>query len=118
MQINVTFDQNPATLPSGFVAAVDYVVNYFESTFTNPVTVNIHVGYGEIAGQSLGTGALGESETFIDSVSYAQTLAALKANQSSPTQLNAYSTLPATTPLPGGTLWMATAAEKALGRGQ
>jgi serralysin len=115
MQLNVTFDQNPATLPAGFVAAINYVVNYFDSTFTNPVTVNIHVGYGEIAGQSLATGALGESDTYIDSVSYGQALAALKGNQSSPTQLNAYSTLPASSPLPGGTLWMATAEEKALG---
>jgi hypothetical protein len=102
MQINVSFDQNPATLPAGFVAAVDYVVNYFDSTFTNPVTVNIDVGYGEIAGQSLGTDALGESETYIDSVAYSQALAALKANQPSPTQQAAYSTLPATSPLPGG----------------
>jgi 20S proteasome alpha/beta subunit len=114
MQINVTFDQNVATLPAGFVAAVDYVVNYFDSTFTNPVTVNIDVGYGEIAGQSLGTGALGESETYIDSVSYAQALAALKANRPSPTQQTAYATLPASSPL-AGTLWMATAEEKALG---
>ncbi len=115
MRINVTYDQNTATLPAGFVAAINYVVNYFDSTFTNPVTVNIHVGYGEIAGQSLGTGALGESETFIDSASYTQTIAALQANQLAPAQLDAYSTLPASSPLPGGTLWMATAEEKALG---
>src|SRR5262245_43415107 len=115
MQINVTFDQSVASLPTGFVTAVNYVVNYLDSTFTNPVTVNIHVGYGEVAGQSLGTGALGASLTYIDSLSYSQALAALKANQPSPTQQTAYSTLPATSPLPGGTLWMATAEEKALG---
>jgi hypothetical protein len=115
MQINVTFDQNVASLPAGFVAAVNYVVNYFDSAFANPVTINLNVGYGEIAGQSLGTGALGESETYIDSVAYAQALAALKANQPSPTQQTAYATLPASSPLAGGTLWMATAEEKALG---
>jgi len=115
MQINVTFDQNVATLPAGFVAAVDYVVNYFDNTFTNRVSVNIDVGYGEIAGQSLGAGALGESETSIDSLSYQQTLAALKANEPSSTQQAAYATLPASSPLAGGTLWMATAQEKALG---
>jgi hypothetical protein len=83
----------------------------FDNTFTNPVTVNIDVGYGD-----LGTGALGESLTYIDdSYSYAQALAALKANQASPTQQAAYSTLPASSPLAGGTLWMATAEEKALG---
>src|SRR5271155_3857241 len=62
MDINVSFDQNTATLPSGFVAAVDYVAGYFDSLFTNPVTINIDVGYGEIDGAPLGRGDLGESE--------------------------------------------------------
>ena len=53
MQISVSFDQNVSSLPQGFVAAVNYVVNYFDSLFTNPITVNIDLGYGEIAGQSL-----------------------------------------------------------------
>ena len=48
MKINVSFDQNTGTLPNGFVAAVDYVTNYFDSLFTNPVTIHIDVGYGEI----------------------------------------------------------------------
>src|SRR5271166_5792003 len=78
--INVTYDQSQSSLPAGFVAAVNYVVNYYESVFTNPVTVNIDVGYGEIDGQSLGSGALGESETYIDSVAYSQAVAALKAD--------------------------------------
>ena len=31
MKINVSFDQNTGTLPNGFVAAVDYVTDYFDS---------------------------------------------------------------------------------------
>ena len=61
MQINVSFDQNQSSLPSGFVTAVNYVVSYFDTLFTNNVTLNIHVGYGEIDGQSLASNALGES---------------------------------------------------------
>jgi hypothetical protein len=61
MEIDVSFDQNIDTLPSGFVAAIDYVVGYFDSLFTNPVTINIHVGYGEIDGSPLGRNDLGES---------------------------------------------------------
>jgi hypothetical protein len=80
MQLNITFDQNPVTLPPGFVAAVNYVVNYFDSVFSNPVTVNINVGYGEIAGVALGSGALGESETYINSADYGTVVNALKAN--------------------------------------
>ena len=101
MHINVIYDQSQSSLPAGFVAAVNYVVNYFDTTFTNNVTVNIDLGYGEIAGQSLGSGALGESETFFDSVAYSQAVNALKANQPSATQQSAYSTLPDSSPLSG-----------------
>ncbi len=113
--INVTYDQAPSTLPSGFVAAINYVVSYYESIFTSSATVNIDVGYGEIDGQSLGSGALGESETYIDSDSYSQVVTALKSNATSSAQQAAYATLPATSPLTNGTLWLATAEEKALG---
>ena len=104
---------NHSSLPAGFVAAVDYVVNYLESVFTNPVTVNIDLGYGEIAGQSLFSGALDESETFIDPVSYSQAVAALKAD-ASPQQQAAYA-LCRPQSAPGGTLWISTAEEKAWG---
>ena len=53
MQINVSFDQSQSALPTGFIAAIDYVVNYFDSLFTNNVTIGIDVGYGEIGGQAL-----------------------------------------------------------------
>jgi len=114
--INVTFDQSQSSLPAGFVAAVNYVVNYYESVFTDPITINLEVGYGEINGQPLGSGALGESETYLDdSYSYAQVVAALKANAPSASQQTAYAGLPANSPLSGGTLWLTTAQEKALG---
>jgi hypothetical protein len=61
VNIVADFDQNTSTLPTGFVAAVDYVVSYFDSLFTNKVTVTIDVGFGEIGGQSLQGSALGES---------------------------------------------------------
>src|SRR6202047_5024371 len=115
MNINVIYDQIQGSLPAGLVAAVNYVVNYFDTTFTNAVTVNIDLGYGEIANQSLGAGALGESETYFDSVDYSTAVNALKANQPSTTQQAAYSTLPESSPLSGGTLWLSTAEEKALG---
>ena len=40
MQINVVYDQRAGSLPTGFVAAVNYVVNYFDGLFTNSVTIN------------------------------------------------------------------------------
>jgi hypothetical protein len=51
MNLKVMFDQSVSTLPVSFVAAVNYVVNYFDSLFTENVTINIDLGYGEIDGQ-------------------------------------------------------------------
>lgn len=59
MDIQVSFDQPIMSLPTGFVSAINYVVDYYDNLFTDPITMNISVGYGEILGQAV-TGA-GES---------------------------------------------------------
>jgi hypothetical protein len=115
MQINVTFDQSVSSLPTGFVAAVDYVVNLYDSLFTNAVTVNIDVGYGEIGGQSLESGALGESEAYLVSPTYAEAVSALTSDATSTLQKDADATVPASAPYSSGNLWMSTAQAKALG---
>ena len=61
MIINVTYDSSVGSAPTGFTSVVNAVVQYYESTFTNPIAVNIDVGYGEVDNQALGSGALGES---------------------------------------------------------
>ena len=40
------------------VAAIEYAANFYDAWFTNPITVNIAVGYGEINGVPLGTSDL------------------------------------------------------------
>ena len=72
MNLNISFDQSTGSLPSGFVAAVNYVLNYFDNLFTNNVTINIDLGYGEVEGQSLEAGATGENEANLASVPYQQ----------------------------------------------
>ncbi len=52
---------NP-TLYSEFTTGVADAVQYLESLFTNQVTVTLDVGYGELDGQSLDSGDLGENE--------------------------------------------------------
>jgi VCBS repeat-containing protein len=116
MNINVSFDQSTSSLPSGFVAAVNYVVNYFDSLFTNPITISIAVGYGEIDGQTLSSNALGESESGINGQpgyvyieDYSQTRSAL-LSQNAP----GASTLPSSSPA-SGSLAMPSAEARALG---
>ena len=110
MNINVSFDQNTARLPNGFVAAVDYVVSNFDSLFTNPVTINIKVGYGEIDGAPLARGDLGESEVpRYARESYGSVVSVLQS-EGAPGS----STLPATSPL-SGNLTINPAEAQALG---
>src|SRR5581483_10929292 len=84
---------------------------YYESLFTTatPTTVNIDVGYGEIGGQTMGSDALGESESFLAGYSYSAIKSALAAVDPS-----AAASLPASQPV-SGTMWLATAEAKALG---
>ena len=107
--INVSYDQNVSSLPAGFVAAINYVVSYYESIFTAPITVNIDVGYGEIDGQQLQSDALGESETFLGDYSYSSIVNALAGVDPS-----AAASLPSSMPV-NGTMWIGTAEAKALG---
>ncbi|MGN6750650.1 MAG: NF038122 family metalloprotease, partial [Xanthobacteraceae bacterium] len=93
---------------------VQAVVNYFESHFSNPITITIDVGYGEVDGSSLGSGALGESITYFDPVSYAQLQSALAATLNANGNSAAAATLPATSPV-SGQWWVSTAEAEALG---
>jgi hypothetical protein len=112
--INVVYDASVANAPAGFTADVQSVVNYFESHFSNPVTITIDVGYGEVDGSSLGSGALGESITYFDPVSYAQLHSTLAANLNANGNSAAAATLPATSPV-SGQWWVSTAEAEALG---
>jgi Ca2+-binding RTX toxin-like protein len=112
--INLTFDPSVANAPAGFTAALAQVVTFFENNFSNPVTVNIQVGYGEVQGQALPSGALGESLSFLQPTTYAALTGALSANASSAADASAVASLPATDPT-GGAYWLTQAEAKALG---
>ena len=110
MQIDVSYDQSVSSLPAGFVAAINYVVNYYDTLFRNNVTINIDVGYGEIDGQALGSNDLGESYApqYLHE-SYSSVTAALLAQGAA-----GATTLPSSSPL-AGSLYMSQAEAQALG---
>src|SRR5947209_5699514 len=60
---NITYDSSVSSAPAGFTSAIAAVVSYYTSVLSDPITVNIHIGWGEVAGQALASGALGESLT-------------------------------------------------------
>ena len=114
MIINLTYDPSVANAPAGFTAALTSVVNFFQNNFSNPVTVNIAVGWGEVQGQALSAGALGENASFLQSTTYSALTSALMAHGTSSADASAYASLPASDPT-GGVYWLTTAEAKALG---
>jgi hypothetical protein len=61
MQIIVTYDSSADSAPAAFKTDVQVAVNFLEAAFTNNVTLNINVGWGEVDGSALRSGDLGES---------------------------------------------------------
>jgi FG-GAP-like repeat/FG-GAP repeat len=111
--LNISYDASVNSAPAGFRTGVGAVAQYLQNNFTDPVTVNISVGYGEVNGQSLG-GALGESLTFLNSYAYSALRNALAADAKTADDSSAVASLPATAPV-AGTFWVARAEAKALG---
>ncbi len=115
MQINVTYDASVSSAPAGFMTAIDYVVNFFDAAFTNNVTININVGWGEVNGFALDKNALGESiESSAAQYHYADIISAL-ANEPSAVQQIANAGLPLADPTNGHTFDIGSADAKALG---
>ena len=115
MNFNIIYDTSVNSAPAAFKTAITAVVQFFQNTFTNPITVTIDVGYGEVNGQSLPSNALGASLTYFNSSSYSQIRTALAQHASSADQVSAVNSLPAGDPVGGGNYWVSTAHAKALG---
>src|SRR5437899_11816297 len=96
--IHVSFDTSVNGAPAGFQAAIDYAVSFLNSKFTDPTSVNIDVGYGEVGGTALDAGALGESSTYIRHYSYAQVRSALAADARSSVHASTLASLPSADP--------------------
>jgi len=89
MKIDIAYDSSVtaanfsggATEEAAFKSAINYVVDQYESLFTNPVTIRLQVGWGEVDGKSLGGGGdIGSNYSNPDQMfdySYAQVKTAL-----------------------------------------
>lgn len=61
LNITVTWDQSVNGAGAEFKPAVLEAIHFFQTYLINPIALNITVGYGEVAGIPLSSGALGES---------------------------------------------------------
>jgi hypothetical protein len=113
--INLIWDSSVGAAPAGFTSDLIAAARFLESQISNAVTVNLNVGYNEINGAALSGGALGESETNLQSVSYSALIAALgKTASTDATDASVLASLPAASPT-NGAYWLTTTQAKALG---
>jgi hypothetical protein len=115
MQINLIYDSSTSSAPAAFFTDMNYCVQYLDSLITNNITVNIQVGWGEVAGQALPAGNLGEGGPEGIILSYAQLKAALLAHSNSAADASAYANLPNTDISNGAGFLVAAAEAKAWG---
>ena len=114
MQINVIYDPSVQNAPAGFQQVISDVVNFYDTTFINPVTITVEIGYGEVADQGMWPGALGQNIPTMIPVSYADLQSALVANALAIGNTAAAASLSAVSPV-NGQFWVTTAEAKALG---
>jgi hypothetical protein len=116
LKINISYDSSVVSAPTGFITAISYVVNFLETIISNPVTLNIDVGFGEINGQSISPDALGESMTnAAPAYTYSQIRNALAGTATSTADATAVGSLPINDQSRGGNFDVGTADAKALG---
>jgi hypothetical protein len=114
MNIVIQYDSSAANAPAGFQTAVQAAVNYLDNLITTPITVPITFSYGEIQGQSLSSGAIGQNSHSGGFVSYSQLKSALTTAATSADDNASVQALPATDPTNGGQFFVTAAQAAAL----
>lgn len=113
---DVTYDPSVVSAPAAFQTAFQDAINLYQTTYTDPITININVGWGEIDGNPLNPGNLGQSRTNQPgNFTYSQVRGALISDAKSAADFQAISTLGVTDPTGGRAFRMSDAEAKALG---
>jgi hypothetical protein len=116
LQIDLVWDSSVTSAPSGFKSAAIAAATKYTTDFSNPKTITIDVGYGEVGGSALYSGNLAQSRFYGMYESYSTVRSGLLADASSSTyQAQADSTLGATDPTHGGKFFVTTAEAKGMG---
>jgi hypothetical protein len=116
LTFNLTFDPSTASAPVGFSTAFDSAILFYETTFDDPITINLNVGWGEVAGQNITPGFLGESSAIqLGFFQFAAMKSALISDAKSAADLTSIANLPPTDPTNGATFKLSRANSRALG---
>jgi hypothetical protein len=116
LQFNLSWAPSVANAPAGYRNAAIAAAAGLSAELGNKVVVNLRIGYGEVAGSPVASGAAAQSGTYMTTVSYSSLYSALQRNSGNSTiQAAAAASLGASDPTNGGTFRISTAEAKALG---
>jgi hypothetical protein len=116
LTFNLSFDASTADAPAGFSSAINDAIQFYETNFTDPITINLQVGWGEVAGQSITPGFLGESSAIQPGFFHYDTVkSVLVADAKSAADLTAIANMPASDPTNNATFKLSRAQSRALG---
>lgn len=116
LKINLIWDSNALSAPAAFRAAVQSAANILQQTFSNNITLNFNIGYGEVAGQKLTNGSAAAGPGYGNYISIAALKNDLISSSTSKDDQLAYSGLSTTlNPNGNGAIAVWSAEEKALG---
>src|SRR3974390_883478 len=118
MIINISYDSSitSSTYAVNIELAIQTAVDFYEQTFSNPITINIDFGYGEVNGTAITDSShIAESLSIGNDFSYSQVKSALAANAQTLIDQVAVAALPGSDPTGGGNFYIARAEQKALG---
>ena len=115
-KINLIWAASTQAAPAAFRTAVTYAAEYFQTLITNPITINLAVGYGEVGGSALPGHALGAAGPDNGlGLTYGQFRTYLGTQAYSQTSQNIVANLPVYDPSNGSTVYLAAAQAKAMG---
>jgi hypothetical protein len=116
LSFNLSFDSSMAAAPAGFSPAFNDAIQFYETHFTDPITINLQVGWGTINNQIMAPGPLGESGANGNGfIHFSQVKAALVGDAKSANDLTSVANMPAADPTGGANFVMARAEAKAMG---
>jgi hypothetical protein len=102
--------------PAAFQQDVVAVADYLSGHFMDDITINLHVGYGDVNGTPLNAGNLGQSQWNAHTYSFADYKSALTKHETTADDATAIGSLPSSDPLPGThDLWLTDPLAAALG---
>ena len=116
LTFHLTFDSSVPAAPAEFLPAVNSALQFYQTNFTDPITINLQVGWGTVKNQSMSPGAVGQSLVNGQITSnFAGVKSALINDTKSAADQTSVANLPPTDPTSGALYLMAFAEAKSLG---